>query len=96
MLVLVAYDINTQTAQGRRRLRRVAKTCTSYGQRVQKSLFECVVGDRELVHLRGDLLGIIHQREDNLRLYFLGEVDRERTEAYGQARLWDFEGPLIV
>jgi CRISPR-associated protein Cas2 len=96
MLVIVAYDVNTQTAAGRRRLRRVARTCLEFGQRAQKSVFECVVGERELTRLRAKLVQEINPREDNLRLYFINEADRGRIEAYGQGRLWDFDGPLIL
>ena len=96
MLVLVAYDVNTETKDGRRRLRLVAKTCLNYGQRVQKSVFECVVGDTQLIRLRADLLQNIEPAKDSLRLYFINESDRQRAEVYGQARVWDFDGPLIV
>lgn len=96
LLVIVTYDVSTETAVGRRRLRRVAKVCESYGQRVQKSVFECVVGDRELIQLRSKLVGEIDAKEDSLRLYFVNEGDRERIEEYGARRRWDYEGPLIV
>lgn len=96
MLVIVAYDVNTETAGGRRRLRRVAKVCERYGQRVQKSVFECHLGETELVHLRSQLLKEMDTRCDNLRIYFLGEVDRRKTEQYGQGRIWDFDGPLVL
>ncbi len=96
MLVVVAYDVNTQSLAGRRRLRRVARVCEQYGQRAQKSVFECVVGDRELVRLRARLLDEINVRQDSLRLYFINESDRARIETYGQGQLWDLEGPLIL
>jgi len=96
MLVLVAYDVNTETPEGRRRLRRVAQTCQDYGHRVQKSVFECLVGDRELVVLRKRLLDEIDARADNLRLYLLDELTRQRTEQYGVGTVPDMEGPLIV
>lgn len=96
LLVLVTYDVSTETAAGRRRLRHVAQVCLSYGQRVQKSVFECVVGDRDLVHLRAALLTEVDTAEDSLRLYFINESDRARIEEYGAKRRWDFEGPLVV
>ncbi|MCC6381681.1 MAG: CRISPR-associated endonuclease Cas2 [Dehalococcoidia bacterium] len=96
MFVIVAYDVSTETEAGKRRLRRVAKVCERYGQRVQKSVFECNLGSVQLVRLRGQLLDEIDARHDSLRLYFLGEDDRKRTEQYGRGHLWDFEGPLIV
>ena len=96
MLVVVAYDVNTQNAAGRRRLRRVAKVCEQFGQRAQKSVFECVVGPRELVEMRSKLLDEMNMRQDSLRMYFINEADRARIETYGQGHLWDLEGPLIV
>lgn len=81
---------------GRRRLRKVARICSSYGQRAQKSVFECTIGARELVVMRGKLLEVIDQRSDSLRLYFINDGDRGRIEQYGQSRMWDFEGPLVV
>lgn len=96
MLVLVTYDVNTETPQGRRRLRRVAAVCKVYGQRVQKSVFECVVGESELVSLRGRLLDIVDETEDNLRLYLLDDTARRKVEHYGTGKAVDFEGPLVV
>jgi CRISPR-associated protein Cas2 len=96
MLILVAYDVNTETAVGRRRLRRVAAICTRFGQRVQKSVFECSVGARELTVMRSLLLQELAPAQDNLRIYFINEADRVRIEAYGQGRPWDFDGPLII
>ena len=93
VLVVVAYDVSTETAAGRRRLRRV---CSSYGQRAQKSVFECNLGAKELVIMRGRLLGEIDQRSDSLRMYFINEADTGKIEQYGQSRMWDFDGPLVV
>ena len=94
--MVVAYDVSTETAAGRRRLRRVAKVCSSYGQRAQKSVFECNVGPKELVVMRGRLVAEIDQRCDSLRLYFINEGDAGKIEQYGQSRMWDFDGPLVV
>lgn len=96
MLVIVAYDVNTETEAGKRRLRRVAKVCERYGQRVQKSVFECNIGETQVVRLRSHLLDEIDIRRDNLRIYFVCEADRKKMEQYGQGRIWDFEGPLVV
>jgi CRISPR-associated protein Cas2 len=96
MFVIVAYDISTTTKAGEQRLRRVAKICLAFGQRVQKSVFECQLGARELNRMRSRLLKEIDPRKDNLRFYFISEVDRQRIEAHGQGRLWDFDGPLII
>ncbi len=96
MLVIVAYDVETVTPAGRRRLRRVAQACLDFGQRVQLSVFECHVGDKELVMLRSRLLAEIDPSRDSLRLYQLDEASRERTENYGVQEIRDLEGPLIV
>lgn len=96
MLALVTYDVRTEDAEGRRRLRRVAQVCQSYGQRVQWSVFECVVGEKELVLLRARLLQEMNQEEDSIRLYFLDEAARKRTEHHGVGKPVDLEGPLVV
>lgn len=96
MLVVVTYDVNTETRAGRARLRKVAVTCQQYGQRVQKSVFECLIGEPQLIQLRSKLLSTINREQDSLRFYFINESDRTKIESYGQGRLWDFEGPLII
>jgi CRISPR-associated protein Cas2 len=96
MFVLVAYDVSTTTREGRRRLRRVAQVCLNFGQRVQFSVFECSVGDTELVRLRHDLLEEINPDEDSLRLYTLGEDPSRRVEHYGQKPSQDFEDILLI
>jgi CRISPR-associated protein Cas2 len=96
VLVIVAYDVNTETAAGRRRLRKVAQTCMRYGQRVQKSVFECSLGERELTRLRSSLLRQVDLERDNLRFYLMTEAERQRIEAYGRGRVWDYDGPLII
>jgi CRISPR-associated protein Cas2 len=92
--VLIAYDVSTVEPAGVKRLRRVARACQDYGQRVQKSLFECVVGPVEWVALRKRLLDEIAASEDSLRFYYL-DAD-VRTERHGVEPAWDLEGPLIV
>jgi len=96
MLVLVSYDVSTTTPEGRSRLRRVAKTCLNYGQRVQNSVFECLVDPAQWADLRQRLLEEIKQEEDSLRFYFLGSNWRRRVEHIGAKPSIDIEGPLIV
>jgi CRISPR-associated protein Cas2 len=96
MLILITYDVATTTPAGRRRIRRVAIACKNYGQRVQKSVFECLVGPEEWVLLRESLLGIIDPAEDSLRFYPLDESVRKRIEHVGVREPVDFEGPLIL
>jgi CRISPR-associated protein Cas2 len=96
MNVLVTYDVQTTTAEGRRRLRRVARVCLDFGQRVQYSVFECSVGDAELVQLRGRLLDEIDPAEDSLRLYRLVGNFTEVVESHGKDRRIDYDGPLVV
>lgn len=96
MLVLIAYDVNTETKEGRGRLRRVAKTCESSGQRVQDSVFECLVEPAQWVALRADLISIIDKQKDSLRFYFLGKNWRRRVEHVGAKESYDPEGPMIV
>ena len=96
MLILVAYDVSTETAAGRRRLRRVAKVCQDYGQRVQKSVFECKVDKTTYVVMEKRLLDEIDGSEDNLRLYRLNEPLEEHVKEFGKFRAVDFDGPLVV
>ena len=96
MLVLVTYDVHTEKAEGKRRLRRVAEVCQNYGQRVQYSVFECLVGEKELAMLRHRLLAEMKEEEDSIRLYFVDEEARRKTEHYGTKKPVDLEGPLVV
>jgi len=93
--ILVTYDVSTVTAEGRRRLRRVAQVCLNFGQRVQYSVFECRVGERDLVRLRQALLEEINPHEDSLRLYYLDADPARRVEHYGQKPTIDFEDSLV-
>ncbi len=96
MLILVSYDVSTETKAGRRRLRRVANVCQSYGQRVQKSVFECKVDLAQYEALERELLAEINEKEDNLRLYRLNEPLDKNVKQYGNFRAVDFEAPLVV
>ena len=96
MLVLVAYDVSTIEVAGRRRLRRVAQACEDYGTRVQKSVFECQVGQAEWVRLRDRLLTEYKSDEDSLRFYFLDEKAVQRIEHHGAAKPVDLSEPLIL
>jgi CRISPR-associated protein Cas2 len=96
MLVLVTYDVNTETAEGRRRLRQVAKACTNVGQRVQHSVFECLVDPAQWTVLKNKLIELINPETDSLRFYFLGANWKNRVAHEGAKPGYDPEGPLIV
>lgn len=96
MLVIVCYDVNTETREGRRRLRRVAKVCESTGQRVQKSVFECKVDRMQLADLERRLLAEIALEQDCLRLYRLADTRGCEVREYGRFRALDYDGPLLV
>jgi CRISPR-associated protein Cas2 len=96
MMVLVTYDVRTDTEAGPRRLRRVAKLCQNFGQRVQNSVFECVVDPAQWARLRAQLVEEINPDEDSLRFYFLGSNWKRRVEHVGAKPSYDPEGPLIV
>jgi len=96
MLVVVAYDVSTESEQGVRRLRHVAKLCEDFGQRVQNSVFECLVDAAQWTRLRARLVGEIEQAEDSLRFYFLGKHWQRRVEHAGLRRDYDPEGTLIA
>ena len=96
MMVLVSYDVRTSEPGGARRLRRVAKVCRNFGQRVQFSVFECLVDPAQWVRLRQQLIKEIDVELDSLRFYFLGANWRGRVEHVGAKASLDQEGPLIV
>ena len=96
MLVLVTYDVSIVTDGGQRRLRRVAKACKDYGQRVQLSVFECEVDPAQWAVLRQRLIDEIDPEVDSLRFYFLGSNWRRRIEQIGAKQSYDPDGPLIV
>lgn len=95
-MVVVAYDVSTETPDGRRRLRRVAKTCLSRGQRVQNSVFECLLEPAQWERLRHELIAHIDRETDSLRFYFLGKNWKRRVEHVGAKKTYDPEGPLVV
>ncbi len=96
MLVVVAYDVRTEDKAGQRRLRRVAKLCQNFGQRVQFSVFECLVDPAQWANLKAKLLSEIDVRADSLRFYFLGANWQNRIEHVGAKQAYDPEGPLVV
>lgn len=96
MFVLVSYDVATSEPGGQKRLRRVAKACKNYGQRVQFSVFECIVDPAQWTMFRQRLLAEINPEEDSLRFYFLGSNWRHRVEHVGAKASFDQEGPLII
>ena len=96
MLVLITYDVNTQTAAGRKRLRKVAKECTNYGQRVQNSVFECSIDPGMYEQLKADLVAIMDQEKDSLRFYNLGKSWKNKVEHYGADEPYDPDESMIV
>lgn len=96
MLVLVAYDVNTESEGGQRRLRHVAKICKNYGQRVQNSTFECLVDPSLWVTFSKKLVDAIDPSKDSLRFYFLGSKWKHKVEHVGARPSYDPEGILIV
>lgn len=96
MLVIVCYDVNTETREGRRRLRRVAKICESTGQRVQKSVFECQVDRARFEALERELVAEIKASEDNLRFYRIAELRGYEVIEHGCFRATDFDAPLVL
>ena len=96
MLVVVVYDINITSETGSKRLRKVAKACKNYGQRVQNSVFECLVDPGQWTILRDKLIRIIDEEKDSLRFYFMGKNWRRRVEHVGAKASYDPEGPLVV
>jgi len=96
MMVLVSYDVATTDSAGAKRLRKVARICTNHGQRVQYSVFECIVDPAQWVALRQQLIRAIDDAQDSLRFYFLGANWRKRVEHIGAKVSIDQEGPLIL
>lgn len=96
MLVLISYDVNTEDAAGRRRLRKIAKQCLNYGQRVQNSVFECSLDAAQLRGLEARLVAEMDQEKDSLRFYNLGNNYSEKVSHYGVKPGYDPSEPLIL
>jgi len=96
LFVLITYDVSTMEKAGQRRLRRVARACQDYGQRVQFSVFECILDPAKWAGLRQRLIDEIDPENDSLRFYFLGSNWKRRVEHIGAKKSVDQEGPLIV
>jgi CRISPR-associated protein Cas2 len=96
MLVLITYDVNVTTASGRSRLRKVAKQCVNQGQRVQNSVFECLLDPTQFAELKHRLESIVDPETDSLRYYFLGSNWKNRVEHFGAKGAYDPEGVLMI
>lgn len=96
MFVLITYDVNTETPTGKKRLRKVAKVCESYGQRVQNSVFECVMDAALCCTVKHRLEQIADPDRDSLRFYYLGDHYKTKVEHFGAKPSFDVEGPLIL
>lgn len=96
MLVLVTYDVNTETSAGKARLYKVAKACKNYGQRVQYSVFECVVDAAQCREMQHKLEGIIDKEKDSLRFYYLGNNYKGKVDHIGAKSSIDIEGTIIL
>ena len=96
MMVLITYDVNTETLAGQKRLRKVAKACQNYGQRVQNSVFECVIDPARLKQLQYTLTSLMDVEKDSIRFYYLGDDWHNRVEHVGAKASLDLEGTLIT
>ena len=96
MLVLITYDVNTETASGKKRLRKVAKQCENYGRRVQNSVFECILDQAQSIMLKQILSDIIDENVDSLRFYYLGNKYQTKVEHVGVERGIAVDQPLIL
>ncbi len=95
MFVLITYDVNVESAGGKKRLRRLAKECVNYGQRVQNSVFEVNIEYGKFILLKDKLLNIIDKEKDNLRFYYLGNNWKKRIEQFGVEQKYEVDGVLI-
>ena len=96
MLVLITYDVNTEDRNGKARLRKVARQCVNYGQRVQNSVFECILDPGQCKLLKSKLLEIIDEEKDSLRFYYLGNQYKNKIEHYGAKDTFEQEGVIIL
>nr|WP_243896279.1 CRISPR-associated endonuclease Cas2 [Paenibacillus sp. F411] len=95
-MLIITYDVSTKSSAGQKRLRQVSKICQNYGQRVQNSVFECLVDAAEFTALRYKLIEVIDQKQDSLRFYQLGNQYKNKVEHIGVKESIDLEGPLII
>lgn len=96
ILILITYDVSTQDAAGRKRLRKVAKECVNYGQRVQNSVFECVLDSSQLLIVKDKLQSMIDPKTDSLRFYNLGNKYQTKVEHFGAKASYEAEGTLLI
>lgn len=96
MLVLITYDVNTEDTAGKTRLRKIAKKCVDYGQRVQNSVFECLIDAAQCTKLKHELCGIIDVNKDSLRFYYLGNKYQTKVEHFGAKVTYAPEGVLMI
>lgn len=96
MYILITYDVNTESNEGRRRLYKVAKLCKDYGQRVQNSVFECVLTEMQLTELKHKIETVIDSSQDSIRIYYLNKNQNRRIITLGKDTSIDVEGTLIV
>ncbi|MDD2968099.1 MAG: CRISPR-associated endonuclease Cas2 [Clostridia bacterium] len=96
MMVLITYDVSTQDAKGKGRLRKVAKECVNYGQRVQNSVFECIVDASQALILKDKLCSLINPEQDSLRFYYLGNKYETKIEHFGVKEGYKAEGFLMI
>ena len=93
---MITYDVSTEDSAGKTRLRKVAKECVNYGQRVQNSVFECLLDSSQVLILKKRLLSLIDEKKDSLRIYYLGNNYQSKIEHYGVKDSYDPEGILMM
>ncbi len=96
MMVLITYDVNTTTVAGEKRLRKIAKLCRDYGQRVQHSVFECLADPHQIALLKNKLIDVMDKDKDSLRFYYLGSNWKPKIEHVGAKEGYDPEGIIIT
>ncbi|MGN0482802.1 MAG: CRISPR-associated endonuclease Cas2 [Lachnospiraceae bacterium] len=96
MLVLITYDVNTQDNAGKKRLNKVAKVCQNYGQRVQNSVFECMLDASQTLLVKDQLCSLIDEEKDSLRFYYLGNKYQTKIEHFGAKKTYDPEGIMMI
>lgn len=96
MYILITYDVSTDEKEGRKRLRQVAKLCVNHGQRVQNSVFECLLDQAEYIRLKNDICSVINLQKDSVRFYILGKNWKQNIEYIGKQTAFDIDDILIV